>query len=408
MTQEISFSVATLGFEERERGALRDLLRISEHRSPTFNTHVRTSGQLPHIVIVNADRPEAIERWRAFRSANEGSTRFSGVMLGTQPLARPKEYPLARPLLLPQLFTLLERIVAEVQGYQRPTMPSNEPSLFVLSAEELPPVPAGATGSIAPPSSVQSPQPAPLPVVKTAAPAETAAAEIAVIMEEPANEADAPAVNPIPQAAEPAAAVAPGTPSGPARATNPGVPAAEASSAAAAATPTAAPPPVPNSTAPLGKALADSSAIQAPASKLRVASGSDRSAAAGAGKTRILVVDDSLPVRIQMKTALESFTKSIDFADNGDQAVMLIDNCKYDVIFLDVIMPGRDGYDVCRYIRRHPLQKKTPVIMLTGNSSPADRVKGKLAGCDTYLIKPVRQSVLAEVIGEFIKSSAAA
>jgi twitching motility two-component system response regulator PilG len=46
--------------------------------------------------------------------------------------------------------------------------------------------------------------------------------------------------------------------------------------------------------------------------------------------------------------------------------------------------------------------------MLTGNAAPADRVKGKLAGCDTYLIKPVRQSVLAEIIGEFIKAPAAA
>jgi twitching motility two-component system response regulator PilG len=119
-------------------------------------------------------------------------------------------------------------------------------------------------------------------------------------------------------------------------------------------------------------------------------------------------VDDSLPVRIQMKEALQKFAKTIDFAHDAEQAMILIDNCKYDVIFLDVILPGKDGYDVCRYIRTHQLQRQTPVIMLTGNSAPADRVKGKLAGCDTYLIKPVRQGVLAEVIGEFIKSSAVA
>jgi CheY-like chemotaxis protein len=406
MTHDISFSVATLGFEERERGALRDLLRISEHRSPTFNTHVRTSGQLPHIVIVNADRPEAIERWRAFRSANEGSTQFSGVMLGTQPLAGPGEYSLGRPLVLAQLFTLLEQIVTEVQGYQRPTKPSNEPSLFVLSAEELTSTPAAATGSVAPAIPAESPQRALPPEVKIAALAQAAAPEIAVIMEEPANEranaGSAPSVNQTTQAPEPAAAVAPATASGPLLAGDPGVAAAEVTSVAAASLPVA------NGAVLAGRALSDSSTIHAPASGPRFSGSSDRSAAAGATRTRILVVDDSLPVRIQMKTALESFTKFIDFADNGDQAVLLIDNCKYDVIFLDVIMPGRDGYDVCRYIRRHPMQKKTPVIMLTGNSSPADRVKGKLAGCDTYLIKPVRQSVLAEVIGEFIKSSAAA
>ena len=358
MTHGIPFSVATLGFEERERLALRDLLRISEHRSPTFSARVRTSGQLPHIVIVNAERPDAIERWRAFRSANKGATEFSAVMLGAQAPAGAGEYSLGRPLVLAHLFTLLERIVTEVQGYRRPVVSANESSLFVLSPEEL-------------------------PAAKIAVPAETGVAEIAVIMEGPVNDG------------------------APAPAGQPGVLAAEATSTTAT-TVSAASQPIPKSTAPVGRALDSPSAIGAPASKLRVSSGNDPAAPGAATKTRILVVDDSLPVRIQMKTALESFTKSIDFADNGDQAVLLIDNCKYDVIFLDVIMPGRDGYDVCRYIRRHPLQKKTPVIMLTGSSSPADRVKGKLAGCDTYLIKPVRQSILAEVIGEFIKSSAAA
>jgi CheY-like chemotaxis protein len=386
MTHGIPFSVATLGFEERERLALRDLLRISEHRSPTFSARVRTSGQLPHIVIVNAERPDAIERWRAFRSANEGATEFSAVMLGTQAPAGAREYSLGRPLVLAHLFTLLERIVIEVQGYQRPVVSANESSLFVLSPEEL-------------------------PAANIAVPAESEVAQIAVIMDGPVNVGahakDATPATPPPRAVVASDTAASSTISGPELAGQPGVLAAEATSPTAT-TVSAASQPDPNSTAPVGRALDDASAIVAPASKLRVSSVSDQAVPGGATKTRILVVDDSLPVRIQMKTALESFTKSIDFADNGDQAVLLIDNCKYDVIFLDVIMPGRDGYDVCRYIRRHPLQKKTPVIMLTGSSSPADRVKGKLAGCDTYLIKPVRQSILAEVIGEFIKSSAAA
>jgi CheY-like chemotaxis protein len=141
---------------------------------------------------------------------------------------------------------------------------------------------------------------------------------------------------------------------------------------------------------------------------IRVARESARSHPASSAQSRFLVVDDSLPVRIQMKEALQKFAKTIDFAHDAEQAMILIDNCKYDVIFLDVILPGKDGYDVCRYIRTHKMQRQTPVIMLTGNSAPADRVKGKLAGCDTYLIKPVRQGVLAEVIGEFIKSSAVA
>jgi twitching motility two-component system response regulator PilG len=104
---------------------------------------------------------------------------------------------------------------------------------------------------------------------------------------------------------------------------------------------------------------------------------------------RALVVDDSLPVRKQVAMALERSGISADFADNGDAALDLIYKNDYDVIFLDVIMPGADGYEVCKSIKRDKEKKRIPVVMLTGKSSPFDKVKGKLSGCDTYLTKPV-------------------
>lgn len=118
---------------------------------------------------------------------------------------------------------------------------------------------------------------------------------------------------------------------------------------------------------------------------------------------RALVVDDSLPVRVQMKIALKSFASQVDFAETGEAAISLIENESYDIVFLDVVLPGIDGYDVCKVIKTDTSNKDTPVIMLTGNSSPADRVKGKLAGCDTYLIKPVGQAVFQEVVGEYLR-----
>jgi two-component system cell cycle response regulator len=109
-----------------------------------------------------------------------------------------------------------------------------------------------------------------------------------------------------------------------------------------------------------------------------------------------------------MKTVLQKLAKHVDFAETGEEALKFINSKRYDVIFLDVILPGIDGYAVCRTIKRHPENQKAPVIMLTGNSSPADRIKGKLAGCDTYLIKPVRQAVFEEVVREFLKTPVAA
>jgi twitching motility two-component system response regulator PilG len=117
-----------------------------------------------------------------------------------------------------------------------------------------------------------------------------------------------------------------------------------------------------------------------------------------------LVVDDSLPVRIQMDQALKAFANRVDFAETGEEAFELVNSNDYDIIFLDVVLPGVDGYEVCKVIKMGRA-KNTPVIMLTGNSSPADRIKGKLAGCDTYLIKPVSQAVFQEVVRHYLKDA---
>ena len=114
-----------------------------------------------------------------------------------------------------------------------------------------------------------------------------------------------------------------------------------------------------------------------------------------------LVVDDSLPVRIQMDQALKPFTSRVDFAETGEEAFELVNTNEYQIIFLDVVLPGMDGYEICKVIKQGKA-KNTPIIMLTGNSSPADKIKGKLAGCDTYLIKPVGQTIFREVVSQYL------
>jgi twitching motility two-component system response regulator PilG len=103
-----------------------------------------------------------------------------------------------------------------------------------------------------------------------------------------------------------------------------------------------------------------------------------------------------------MKKALQNIAGRVDFAESGEEAEKLIQDNTYDIVFLDVILPGVDGYDICKLIKKDPQKGKTPVIMLTSNSSPADSIKGKMAGCDTYLIKPVRQDIFKEVIHEYL------
>ncbi len=123
---------------------------------------------------------------------------------------------------------------------------------------------------------------------------------------------------------------------------------------------------------------------------------------------RVLVVDDSLPVRIQMKLALMGLVEHVDFAESGEQAYDLLRDQTYDMVFLDVVLPGADGYEICRHIKGSSKGKATPVVMLTSNSSPADRMKGLLAGCDSYLVKPVKRGVFEQTVREYLFATSAA
>ncbi len=102
-----------------------------------------------------------------------------------------------------------------------------------------------------------------------------------------------------------------------------------------------------------------------------------------------LIVDDSLTVRTQLQSALDRIGIKSELAENGETALKAMQLKRFDIIFLDVIMPGMDGYALCRQIKSAPATRATPVVMLTSRSSPFDRARGALAGCDTYLTKPI-------------------
>ena len=117
---------------------------------------------------------------------------------------------------------------------------------------------------------------------------------------------------------------------------------------------------------------------------------------------RALVVDDSPTVRKQIELGLRLVDVGVDFAESGEQALELFAGKQYDIVFLDVVLPGIDGYQVCRSMRKDRLRKNTPIVMLTGKSSTFDRVKGSLAGCSTYLTKPVENAVFQDVLKKYL------
>ena len=119
----------------------------------------------------------------------------------------------------------------------------------------------------------------------------------------------------------------------------------------------------------------------------------------------VLVVDDSSTIRKQLELELKLLGVRVDAVESGEQAFESLARKNYDLIFLDVVLPGVDGYQICKTIKKDKAKKKTPIIMLTSKSSPFDRVKGALAGCDTYLTKPVKQSLFQKTVKKYLKLS---
>ncbi|MFC5497829.1 response regulator [Caenimonas terrae] len=120
----------------------------------------------------------------------------------------------------------------------------------------------------------------------------------------------------------------------------------------------------------------------------------------------VLVVDDNATVRMFMKAKLAPFGFEVDYAETGEEAVGLTGSREYACVFLDVVLPGIDGYQVCKLIKSNKQAiKKTAVVMLTSRSSPFDKLRGSLAGCDEYLTKPLDENRLLETIAQFIPST---
>ena len=101
---------------------------------------------------------------------------------------------------------------------------------------------------------------------------------------------------------------------------------------------------------------------------------------------RVLVVEDEPKMAGLVKRGLEEEGIAVDTAGRGEDAVWMAGSTEYDVVVLDVMLPGLDGFEVCRRLRTDEVW--TPVLMLTARDAVEDRVTGLDGGADDYLVKP--------------------
>ena len=119
---------------------------------------------------------------------------------------------------------------------------------------------------------------------------------------------------------------------------------------------------------------------------------------------KILVVDDERAVRESLRRALELEGYDVDLADDGLEGLARVEESQPDVLILDVLMPGMDGLEMCRRLRR--AGNRLPVLMLTARDAVENRVAGLDAGADDYVTKPFAlEELLARVRALLRRSS---
>ena len=101
---------------------------------------------------------------------------------------------------------------------------------------------------------------------------------------------------------------------------------------------------------------------------------------------RILIIEDEERMAQILKRGLEEEGYAIDVTSTGEEGEFLVQSIPYDLIILDVILPGKDGIEVCRSLRRKMVS--TSIMMLTCRDSLHDKVKGLNSGADDYMVKP--------------------
>jgi len=116
----------------------------------------------------------------------------------------------------------------------------------------------------------------------------------------------------------------------------------------------------------------------------------------------VLVVDDEPNIVLSLEFLLKQVGYEVRVARDGEQALESIAQAKPGLVLLDVMMPKRDGYDVCQTIRANPDWSDVRIIMLTAKGRDVEREKGLALGADEYVTKPFSTRDVVEKVRQFL------
>jgi DNA-binding response OmpR family regulator len=119
---------------------------------------------------------------------------------------------------------------------------------------------------------------------------------------------------------------------------------------------------------------------------------------------KILIADDEPSIVAAVEFLLQRSGYEVHVARDGDEALKLVEACNPDLVLLDVMMPLRSGYEVCKRIREHAAWRHIKIIMLSAKGRDAEVTKGLAIGADLYVTKPFSTRDLMEKISTLLEA----
>jgi twitching motility two-component system response regulator PilH len=115
---------------------------------------------------------------------------------------------------------------------------------------------------------------------------------------------------------------------------------------------------------------------------------------------RVLIIDDSPTEVYKLTTILEKNGYSVEVADTGEHGLAMAKSNPPDLILMDVVMPGLNGFQATRQLSRAPETANVPVVIVSTKDQATDKVWGMRQGARAYLVKPITESQLLKAVGE--------
>lgn len=117
---------------------------------------------------------------------------------------------------------------------------------------------------------------------------------------------------------------------------------------------------------------------------------------------KILIVDDEPNIVLPLQFLMEQNEYQVDVASSGEEAIEKLMQFGPDLILLDIMLPGIDGYEVCEIIRLNPKWKTIKIIFLTARGRDVDVAKGLVLGADAYITKPFANAEVVQKVRQLL------